>query len=276
MKTILTALAVLLFTTTNVLAETKIRIASSFPAISTFNEQAQFIAKRVHTLTDGKVQMEVKPSGSLVPAFQVLDATASGAVEAAWTQSYYWVGKDKTLGLFNSPLGGPYGMDGVDFLGWMFHGGGLELYREFYQKVLKLDVVPFPSMPTQNQPLGWFHRPIKNDSHLFLAADFENQGGFGRVSAQGSDSHYPRALEIPGAPVREVEMAAGEMLFFSAAHLHQTSVNLTDRPRFSLDFRFFRRGHLENGVGAPDPDNHSRGLSLSSFRPAEVLHRAEV
>ena len=35
----------------------------------------------------------------------------------------------------------------------------------------------------------YFHRPIKNDSHLFLAADFENQGGFGRVSAQGSDSH---------------------------------------------------------------------------------------
>ena len=166
MKIILTALAVLLFTTTTALAETKIRIASSFPAISTFNEQAQFIAKRVYTLTDGKVQMEVKPSGSLVPAFQVLDATASGAVEAAWTQSYYWVGKDKTLSLFNSPLGGPYGMDGIDFLGWMFHGGGLELYRTFYQKKLGLDVVPFPSMPTQNQPLGWFHRPIKNLADL--------------------------------------------------------------------------------------------------------------
>ena len=166
MKIILTALAVLLFTTTTALAETKIRIASSFPAISTFNEQAQFIAKRVYTLTDGKVQMEVKPSGSLVPAFQVLDATASGAVEAAWTQSYYWVGKDKTLSLFNSPLGGPYRMDGIDFLGWMFHGGGLELYRTFYQKKLGLDVVPFPSMPTQNQPLGWFHRPIKNLADL--------------------------------------------------------------------------------------------------------------
>ena len=168
MKIILTALAVLLFTTTTALAETKIRIASSFPAISTFNEQAQFIAKRVYTLTDGKVQMEVKPSGSLVPAFQVLDATASGAVEAAWTQSYYWVGKDKTLSLFNSPLGGPYGMDGIDFLGWMFHGGGLELYRTFYQKKLGLEVVPFPSMPTQNQPLGWFHRPIK------ILADLKN------------------------------------------------------------------------------------------------------
>ena len=156
----------LVFFTISAKAETIIKIASSYPAVSTFNEQAQFIADRVYIMTDGKVQMEVKPAGALVPAFQVLDATASGAVDAAWTQSYYWVGKDKTLALFNSPLGGPYGMDGIDFLGWMFHGGGLELYRKFYRDKLKLDVVPFPSMPTQNQPLGWFHRPIKNLADL--------------------------------------------------------------------------------------------------------------
>ena len=163
----LVAFMLVIFTTVSVAkADTNIRIASSFPAVSTFNEQAQFIADRVKVLTEGKVTMEVKPSGALVPAFQVLDATASGAVEAAWTQSYYWVGKDKTLALFNSPLGGPYGMDGIDFLGWMFHGGGLKLYQEFYQKKLKLDIVPIPSMPTQNQPLGWFHGPIKNLADL--------------------------------------------------------------------------------------------------------------
>ena len=82
-------------------AETKILIASSYPAVSTFNEQAQFIADRVKVLTEGEVVMEIKPSGALVPAFQVLDATAPGAVGGAWTQSYYWVGKDKTLSLFD-------------------------------------------------------------------------------------------------------------------------------------------------------------------------------
>ena len=155
-------MAIALLFSTSAMAETKILVASSFPAVSTFNEQAQFIADKVKVLTNGEVQMEIKPAGALVPAFQVLDATASGAVGGAWTQSYYWVGKDKTLGLFNSPLGGPFGMDGIDFLGWMFHGGGLKLYRDFYQEVLGLDVIPFPTMPTQNQPLGWFHRPIKD------------------------------------------------------------------------------------------------------------------
>ena len=169
MKRLLIAIAMLFFTTTAYAEkqkQTTILIASSYPAMSTFNYQAEYISKRVYQLTEGNVNMEIKPAGALVPAFQVLDATASGAVGGAWTQSYYWVGKDKTLGLFNSPLGGPYGMDGMDFLGWMFHGGGLDLYHEFYQKVLKLDVVPFPVMPTQNQPLGWFHRPIKDLADL--------------------------------------------------------------------------------------------------------------
>ena len=94
----LVAFMLVIFTTVSVAkADTNIRIASSFPAVSTFNEQAQFIADRVKVLTEGKVTMEVKPSGALVPAFQVLDATASGAVEAAWTQSYYWVGKIRPL-----------------------------------------------------------------------------------------------------------------------------------------------------------------------------------
>jgi len=145
---------------------TTLKIASSYPTVSTLTNQATFIADRVTILTDGKVKLDFKPAGALVPAFQVLDATASGAVDGAWTQSYYWVGKDKTLSLFNSPLGGPYGMDGIDFLGWMFHGGGLDMYRTFYKDVLKLDVVPFPVMPAQNQPLGWFYRPIKDLADL--------------------------------------------------------------------------------------------------------------
>ena len=167
LKKIVLAVCMLVFATSvQAKEQTVIKVASSYGAVSTFNEQAQFIADRVYAITDGAVKMEIKPAGSLVPAFQVLDATASGAVDGAWTQSYYWVGKDKTLSLFNSPPGGPYGMDGIDFLGWMFHGGGLEMFQEFYQTVLKLDVVPLPVAPTQNQPLGWFHRPIKDLADL--------------------------------------------------------------------------------------------------------------
>ena len=78
MRYLIMAIAILF--STSALADTKILIASSYPAVSTFNEQAQFIADKVKVLTNGEVQMEIKPAGALVPAFQVLDATASGAV----------------------------------------------------------------------------------------------------------------------------------------------------------------------------------------------------
>ena len=113
--------------------------------------------------------------------------------------------------------------------------------------------------------LDYFHKPIENDSERFVAADFAGEGGFGRV-AGGEMSTYPRALVEPQGAQRDIEQSGGDLLLFSAAHLHQTQVNRTNKVRFSLDFRFFYQEDLENGVGAPDPDNRSQGLGLESYR----------
>ena len=43
----------------------------------------------------------------------------------------------------------------------MYDGGGLELYQEFYQNELKLNVVAFPILPSGPQAFGWFKKPIK-------------------------------------------------------------------------------------------------------------------
>jgi TRAP-type mannitol/chloroaromatic compound transport system substrate-binding protein len=53
-------------------------------------------------------------------------------------------------------------MDMIDTLGWMYNGGGLELYQEFYRDILKLNVVVMPILPSGPQAFGWFKRPIKN------------------------------------------------------------------------------------------------------------------
>ena len=50
----------------------------------------------------------------------------------------------------------------LDFIGWVYDGGGLELWNEFYQKELKLNLVAMPSIPPSPQALGWFKRPIKD------------------------------------------------------------------------------------------------------------------
>jgi TRAP-type mannitol/chloroaromatic compound transport system substrate-binding protein len=97
-----------------------------------------------------------------VPAFEVLDATHKKVIDGAHSVSYYWVGKNKAATLFASTPAGPFGMDHMDFMGWLYEGGGLDLWWDFYQKELKLNVIAFPILPSGPQAFGWFKRPIKN------------------------------------------------------------------------------------------------------------------
>ncbi len=114
--------------------------------------------------------------------------------------------------------------------------------------------------------LDAFETPVENDSHLFDGLAFLERGGFGRT-ASDPVSPYPRALQPPAGRVHDVVLAPDSLLFFSAAHLHQTLPNQTATPRFSLDFRFFRLSDLQADRGAPDPDNRSRGGALQSYLP---------
>ncbi len=52
-------------------------------------------------------------------------------------------------------------MDFIDVMGWMYHGGGFDLYQEFYRDQLKLNVVVFPILPAGPQAFGWFNKPIE-------------------------------------------------------------------------------------------------------------------
>jgi TRAP-type mannitol/chloroaromatic compound transport system substrate-binding protein len=53
-------------------------------------------------------------------------------------------------------------MDTIDYLGWINDGGGQELYREFYQDVLKRNIMPMPLTSASPQSLGWFKSPVKS------------------------------------------------------------------------------------------------------------------
>ena len=92
----------------------------------------------------------------------MLDATHKKVIDGGARCRYYWVGKNKTATLFSATPAGPFGMDHIDFLGWIYEGGGLDLWWEFYQNQLKLNVIAFPILPPSPQAFGWFKRPIKN------------------------------------------------------------------------------------------------------------------
>ena len=119
-------------------------------------------AARVDKLSAGRLKVDTLPSGAIVPAFEVLDATNKKVIDGAHTWAAYWVGKHKAAVLFTGGPGGTFGMDYIDVIGWYYEGGGLELYQEFYRDILKLNVVPIPILPSGPQAFGWFKKPIKN------------------------------------------------------------------------------------------------------------------
>jgi TRAP-type mannitol/chloroaromatic compound transport system substrate-binding protein len=139
-----------------------LKMQSTWPASLTLQDNFRFFAERVDKLTGGQLKIEALAAGQVVPPFEVLDATHKKVLDGAHAVSYYWVGKNKAATLFASTPAGPFGMDQMDFLGWIYEGGGLDMYWEFYQKELKLNVIAFPILPSSPQAFGWFKRPIKN------------------------------------------------------------------------------------------------------------------
>jgi TRAP-type mannitol/chloroaromatic compound transport system substrate-binding protein len=139
-----------------------LKMQSTWPASLTLQDNFKFFAERVDKLTAGSLKIEALAAGQIVPPFEVLDASHKKVIDGAHAISYYWVGKNKAATLFSSTPAGIAGMDQIDFIGWLYEGGGLDLWWDFYQKELKLNLVVFPILPSSPQALGWFKRPIKD------------------------------------------------------------------------------------------------------------------
>lgn len=121
----------------------------------------------------------------------------------------------------------------------------------------------------------YFHRPIQNDSARFDYEDWNRRGGFQSWGvAIDPEKIYPCAQETPDPAGARVAIAgAGEALLFSAAHLHGTLANTSDRIRYSLELRVVRASDLASGNSAPVLDNQSRGSTLYDyFRLTDQQH----
>jgi len=134
-----------------------LRFQSTWPAKDIFHEYANDFAKKVNDMAGGRLKIEVLPSGSVVPAFQLLDAVNKGTLDGGHGVLAYHYGKNTALALWGS--GPAYGMDPNMVLAWHYYGGGKALLEEIY-KSLNIDVVSYIYGPMPTQPLGWFKKPI--------------------------------------------------------------------------------------------------------------------
>ncbi len=129
----------------------------NFPGLGT---NANYLAKLIGEMSGGRIKIKVYGAKELVPAFEVFDAVSQGTAQMGHGGAYYWKGKREATQFFSSV---PFGMTAQEVNGWLYYGGGMELWRELYAD---FNLIPTASGNTGVQMGGWFNREIKSTGDL--------------------------------------------------------------------------------------------------------------
>ena len=136
----------------------ELKLQTSWPATDIFTEMAQQYIERVNSMAGGRLKINLNHGGSIVHPFQVFDGVHGGQIDMAHTVTVYWYGKHKAASLFGT--GPVFGFNANEGLGWIYNGGGKELFEELQVQIMKLNVNSFFAMPMPTQPLGWVKKPV--------------------------------------------------------------------------------------------------------------------
>ena len=128
-----------------------------FPGLGT---GANRLSETINKLSDGRLKIKVYGGNELVPPFEVFDAVKQGTAEVGHSATYYWKGKVPEAQFFS---GIPFGMTAQELHGWVYYGGGLELWQEVYAPH---GLVPFLAGSSGPQMGGWFNREINSIADL--------------------------------------------------------------------------------------------------------------
>ncbi|MEO1200942.1 MAG: TRAP transporter substrate-binding protein [Pseudomonadota bacterium] len=115
---------------------------------------AERIASMISTMSAGRLEVEVFGAGELVPPFEVFDAVSAGTADLGHGTPYYWQGKDPAMHFFT---GVPMGLTTFEHMGWLYYGGGQNLWERVYEP---FGVVPYYAGSSGPQAGGWFSREI--------------------------------------------------------------------------------------------------------------------
>ncbi|MFV8818876.1 TRAP transporter substrate-binding protein [Haliea sp. E17] len=129
----------------------------NFPGLGSAPE---LFAKRIGEMSNGRLTVRVYGAGEIVPALGVFDAVSQGVADAGHGAAYYWKGKVPSSVFFTAI---PFGLNAQEMYGWLYYGGGLELWQEAYAP---FHLIPLPGGSTGVQMGGWFNREINSVADL--------------------------------------------------------------------------------------------------------------
>ena len=129
----------------------------NFPGLGT---AANYLAELIGEMSGGRLTVKVYGATELVPAFEVFDAVSQGTAELGHGASYYWKGKTEAAQFFAAV---PFGLTADEINGWLYYGGGMELWREIYAP---FGLIPAAAGNTGVQMGGCFRKEINSVEDL--------------------------------------------------------------------------------------------------------------
>jgi TRAP-type mannitol/chloroaromatic compound transport system substrate-binding protein len=133
------------------------KMAAIFPrSLVLLGVQGERFIARLGAISGGDIELKYYDPGALVPALEVFDSVASGAVDTGWSTPGLWAGKVPALQFFTSV---PFGPEAGEFLGWVKFGGGRALLEEIYHRH---NIHPLICNMTSPEGSGWFREPIES------------------------------------------------------------------------------------------------------------------
>lgn len=125
----------------------------NFPGLGT---GANRLAKRITSMSAGRLKVNVSAAGERVPALQVFDTVRSGSAQLGHGASYYWKGKIHAAQFFSAV---PFGLNAQEMSAWLRYAGAQKLWTRLYQP---FGLKPFPCGNTGVQMGGWFNKQINS------------------------------------------------------------------------------------------------------------------
>lgn len=131
------------------------KMTSTFPSsLIQLGTMGKRFSEQIKKVSGGNIEIRFYEPGALAPALEGFDAVSYGAIEAGWSTSGYWAGKELGLQLFGSV---PFGPDAPEYLAWFYFGGGKEIFEEIYHQHNIHSIICGITAPEAS---GWFKDEI--------------------------------------------------------------------------------------------------------------------
>ncbi|MBN9889354.1 TRAP transporter substrate-binding protein [Salipiger abyssi] len=142
-------------------ADTKLDIQSAWPlTMPASGANAAYLGEKLTSASGGSLDVTIYGAGKLVPSLQIFDAVQQGSLDAGITSPLYVAGRFPAVQLFG---GIPFGPDAITHTGWLYDGGGAEIWSEIYAAQ---GVKTIPCGLMDSEAGGWYNFEINSVEDL--------------------------------------------------------------------------------------------------------------